>query len=197
MSARYAVMGNPVEHSLSPVIHQMFAELTGRSLTYEKILIDLPRFEQQARGFFSEGGKGLSITAPCKQRAFAMADESTTRCTRAKAANTLWMHEDRLQADNTDGVGLLYDLGRYIDIPGKHILILGAGGAARGILGPLLGVQPAYVMIVNRTLATAQALQKDFPPHTVAALQTWQQRQKNALTMLLSTPLQQVLTGKI
>ena len=163
MSARYAVMGNPVEHSLSPVIHQMFAELTGRSLHYEKILIDLPRFEQQVCDFFSNGGTGLNITVPCKQRAFAMADEPTTRSIQAKAANTLWMQEDRLQADNTDGVGLLYDLGRYIDIPGKHILILGAGGAARGIVGPLIGVQPAYLTIVNRTLANAQSLQKDFP----------------------------------
>jgi shikimate dehydrogenase len=157
-------MGNPVEHSLSPIIHQLFAELTGRALTYEKILIDLPRFEQQVRDFFSEGGKGLNITLPCKQRAFAMADQPTTRCHQSKAANTLWMHENHLQADNTDGVGLLRDLGRYIDIPGKHILILGAGGAARGIIGPLFAVQPAYLTIVNRTLAKAQALQKDFPP---------------------------------
>ena len=163
MPGRYAVMGYPVSHSLSPIIHQLFAEQTSSTLTYEKIEIDLPRFEQQVSDFFSQGGKGLNVTLPFKQRAFAMSEQASIRCSEAKAANTLWMHAARLQADNTDGVGLLRDISRYVSLSGKTILLLGAGGAARGIIGPLLAVNPAQLTIVNRTPAKARALLLDFP----------------------------------
>lgn len=163
MSERYAVMGYPVAHSLSPFIHQLFAEQTGRQLSYEKIQIDLPRFEQQVREFFSQGGKGLNITLPCKQRAFTMSVEATVRCTEAQAANTLWMQEEHLHADNTDGVGLLRDMSRYVHLTGKRILLLGAGGAARGILGPLLSMNPLQLTITNRTVEKALELQSHFP----------------------------------
>jgi shikimate dehydrogenase len=156
-------MGNPISHSLSPVIHQLFAQQTGITLTYEKIRIDINQFEQQVTDFFAQGGKGLNITLPCKQRAFSMSAEVTPRCLAARAANTLWMQEGRLHADNTDGVGLLRDLSRHISISDKHILLLGAGGAARGILGPLLAAGSAQLTIVNRTPEKAQALQRDFP----------------------------------
>lgn len=163
MQPQYAVMGNPITHSLSPMIHQLFATQQGLSLTYKKILIDLPRFEQQVIEFFNQGGKGLNVTLPCKQRAFTMSKEITPRCLKAGAANTLWMQSERLHADNTDGVGLLRDLHRHIDIQAKAILILGAGGAVRGILNPLLEAKPAHITVVNRTLETTQNLQQDFP----------------------------------
>lgn len=170
MLLRYAVMGNPIDHSLSPVIHQLFAKQTGRSLIYEKMLIDLPQFESQVRLFFSTGGKGLNITLPCKSRAFAMAEARSPRCLEAKAANTLWMHNGTLHADNTDGVGLLRDLSRTIDLAGKAILVLGAGGAARGILAPLLAANLSKLTIVNRTLEKALAVQMDFPAVTIGTL---------------------------
>lgn len=163
MEHNYAVMGNPIAHSLSPIIHHLFAEQIGCSLIYEKILIDEECFEQQVIEFFDNGGKGLNITLPCKQRAFAMSKRISPRCLQAKSANTLWMQADDLHADNTDGAGLLRDLKRYVDLSGKHILLLGAGGAARGVINPLLAANPLTLTIANRTLQTAQALQKEFP----------------------------------
>lgn len=163
MIARYAVMGHPVAHSLSPTIHQLFAEQTGCKLVYEKIQIDLLLFEQQVIEFFHRGGKGLNITLPCKLRAFAMSEQETPRSSVAAAANMLWMQDGLLHADNTDGVGLLQDLSRYVALTAKNILLLGAGGAARGILGPLLAANPAQLTITNRTPETAIALQSHFP----------------------------------
>ncbi len=160
---RFAVMGHPVAHSLSPIIHQRFAEQIGKRLIYEKIEIDLARFEQQVLDFFNEGGSGLNITLPCKQRAFAMSAKVSERSAAAKAANTLWMEAGRLHADNTDGVGLLRDMNRYIHLAGKRILLLGAGGAAHGILGHLLLEKPAELMVSNRTPERARALQLAFP----------------------------------
>jgi shikimate dehydrogenase len=164
MPARYAVMGNPIAHSLSPTIHRLFAEQTGCVLTYEKMKIDLPDFEAQVNRFFQRGGKGLNITQPFKQRAFLMSQDKTARCLMAGAANTLWFNDaGRLQTDNTDGVGLLRDLTRYIEIAGKRVLVLGAGGAARGILGPLLDSGPQSVCIANRTVEKARVLCQSFP----------------------------------
>ncbi len=170
MINRYAVMGNPVSHSLSPVIHQLFAKQTGRVLSYEKILVDESRFEQQVEAFFNQGGKGLNITLPCKQRAFAIADHASDRCTRAKAANTLWRDAGGLQADNTDGAGLLRDLARYIHLTGKRVLLLGAGGAARGVAGPLLAASPSELVIANRTPDKAASLSRDFFPASSCSL---------------------------
>ncbi len=163
MIPHYAVMGYPVAHSLSPIIHQLFAEQTGRALAYNKIQIDLSLFEQQVGDFFNQGGKGLNITLPCKQRAFAMSEQRSRRCMQAQAANTLWMQAGRLHADNTDGVGLLRDIGHYVELAGKKIVLLGAGGAARGVLGPLLDAHPLKLTIANRTSEKAQALHLDFP----------------------------------
>ncbi len=169
-SNKYAVMGNPISHSLSPVIHQLFAKQTGVTLNYEKIQIDINQFEQQVTDFFAQGGKGLNITLPCKQRAFAMSAEVTPRCLEARAANTLWIQAGLLYADNTDGVGLLRDLSRHINLTGKHVLLFGAGGAARGVLASLLAAGPAQLTIVNRTLENARALQRDFPQTQYCAL---------------------------
>ncbi len=166
MLDRFAVMGSPIDHSLSPMIHQLFAEQTNRALSYEKIQIDLACFEQQVMHFFNIGGKGLNITLPCKQRAFAMGEVVSARCLQAQAANTLWRASGKLHADNTDGIGLMRDLSRYIDVVDKKILLLGAGGAARGILGPLLSTHPAELTIANRTLDNAHALHRAFPSMT-------------------------------
>ena len=132
-------------------------------LTYEKIKGDEQCFEQQVSDFFTRDGKGLNVTLPFKQRAFAMAQKSTPRCQLARAANTLWLQENQLHADNTDGIGLIRDLTRYIELRGKNILILGAGGAARGIIHPLLASNPDTLIIANRTIEKVIELQSDFP----------------------------------
>lgn len=169
MKPRFAVMGKPIDHSLSPLIHQYFAEQTGIALVYDKILIDVDQFEQQVRTFFDEGGRGLNITLPCKQKAFSMAYQTTSRSAQAKAANTLWMKSGKLHADNTDGIGLLRDIQRHVTIAGKTILLLGAGGAARGVLGTLLRANPKALTLVNRTFKTAKQLQSEFSKANVCA----------------------------
>lgn len=132
-------------------------------LTYEKIKADDPSFELLVSDFFAQDGKGLNITLPFKQRAFAMAQQSSFRCQQAGAANTLWMQANQLHADNTDGIGLIRDLSRYLSVNGKRVLILGAGGAARGIISPLLENRPAELIIANRTSAKAEEFQRAFP----------------------------------
>lgn len=163
MSRHFAVIGNPIEHSLSPIIHQRFAHQANIELTYDKIKGEDFSFEEQVSLFFKQGGSGLNVTLPYKQRAFVMADVHSTRCMQARAANTLWWQDNRLHADNTDGVGLVCDLARFITLAGKNILVLGAGGAARGIIQPLLELQPATLTIANRSLGNAQQLRVEFP----------------------------------
>lgn len=157
-----AVIGTPISHSLSPMIHQHFASQVGLSLDYRKIDGDKQGFESQVTEFFKEQGRGLNITLPYKERAFAMAKRHSSRCLAAKAANTLWQHNGELYADNTDGIGLLRDLAQFIDVADKMIIILGAGGATRGIIGPLLGAG-AHITVINRTIEKAMALACDFP----------------------------------
>ncbi|MBA2657515.1 MAG: shikimate dehydrogenase [Tatlockia sp.] len=164
MTERFAVMGNPINHSLSPLIHQRFAEQLSLELDYQKLLIpDESQFAFAVNNFFSKGGKGLNITLPFKQKAFALAHYSTARCQQAKAANTLWLEENRIQADNTDGIGLLNDLANYCELEGKRLLLLGAGGAARGVIGPLLSANITDLVVVNRSEARAKELAADFP----------------------------------
>ncbi|WED43124.1 shikimate dehydrogenase [Legionella cardiaca] len=162
MQNLFAVMGNPIAHSLSPVIHHRFAEQTGQQLVYEKILVDEGLFETRVSNFFAAGGKGLNVTLPFKQHAFSMAKVRTSRCLQAKAANTLWMQEGLLHADNTDGIGLIRDLVHYLNLEDKRVLLLGAGGAARGVIGPLLESGLTNLTLTNRTVEKAQALQRDF-----------------------------------
>lgn len=164
MNRLFAVIGNPIDHSLSPLIHTLFAKQIGIDLSYQTIEMDLNHFEQQVRDFFCAGGAGLNVTLPGKQRAFAMSDVATARCLKAKAANTLWHDGSKLYADNTDGIGLLRDLTRYTSLSNKRILLLGAGGAARGVLTPLLEAKPASLTITNRTTAKADTLSQEFPP---------------------------------
>jgi shikimate dehydrogenase len=152
MTAQYAVIGAPIQHSLSPMLHAYFSAQTGRDIAYERVLMDDVCFETQVYDFFRAGGAGLNVTAPAKMRAFLMAVSRTPRCDAAGAANTLWLDEAGLLcADNTDGVGLVRDLVRRIDLCGARILVVGAGGAVRGILPALEQTNPAKIVLANRS----------------------------------------------
>lgn len=162
--AHCVVIGNPIAHSLSPMIHQAFAKQAQMTLTYERLLGDEQLFEQQVLEFFAQGGTGMNVTLPFKQRAFSLATVSSLRCQKAGAANTLWLNEHQeLCADNTDGVGLIRDLSRHVSLLGARVLILGAGGAARGIIHPLLEAQPQQLVVANRSAAPLLRLQAEVP----------------------------------
>ncbi|WP_132654325.1 shikimate dehydrogenase [Pseudomonas aeruginosa] len=150
---RYCVFGNPIGHSKSPLIHRLFAEQTGEALVYDAQLAPLDDFPGFARRFF-EQGKGANVTVPFKEEAYRLVDELSERATRAGAVNTLIRLADgRLRGDNTDGAGLLRDLtaNAGVELRGKRVLLLGAGGAVRGVLEPFLGECPAELLIANRT----------------------------------------------
>lgn len=161
----YAVIGHPVTHSKSPRIHSLFAQQTGEPVEYTAIQAPLDGFEDTVRQFFARGGKGLNVTVPFKEQAWQLADQHTERAEAAGAANTLFRDPDGvLVADNTDGAGLVRDLTENLGVSlgGRRLLLLGAGGAVRGVLGPLLAERPAQLVIANRTLARAQALVQRF-----------------------------------
>ncbi|WP_172148094.1 shikimate dehydrogenase [Pseudomonas tumuqii] len=161
---RYGVFGNPIAHSKSPLIHRLFAAQTGEQLSYEALLAPLDDFAGFARHFFVDG-KGANVTVPFKEQAFQLADSLTARAQRAGAVNTLKkLDDDSLLGDNTDGAGLVRDLSvnAGFELRGKRILLLGAGGAVRGVLEPLLAQQPAALVIANRTLAKAEQLASEF-----------------------------------
>lgn len=161
---RYAVFGNPIAHSQSPFIHRMFAEQTGLQLTYEALLAPLDDFAGSLQQFFTSGGCGCNVTVPFKEQAFALADELSGRARRAGAVNTLIkLDNGRIRGDNTDGAGLVSDLlQNNVPLAGQRILLLGAGGAARGVLEPLLAQQPAELAIANRTVEKAEQLAGEF-----------------------------------
>ena len=163
---RYAVIGNPVAHSRSPRIHALFAAATGQQLTYERLLAPLDAFAQTVREFRGAGGLGLSVTVPFKLQCLALAAEPSARARTAGAANSLAWRGDHWFADNTDGAGLLNDFARNlaIEVRGRDVLVLGAGGAARGILGPLIAQGPRRLVIANRTPDKAIALAALFAP---------------------------------
>ena len=151
---RYAVIGHPVAHSRSPMIHEVFARQTSENMTYELLDVEPKDFEVAVRGFGAAGGKGLNVTVPHKPAAFELATELSDAAKRAGAVNTLsFLPGGAMRGDNTDGVGFMHDLTRNHgqDVAGKTILILGAGGATRGILDPILEAAPAAVLIANRT----------------------------------------------
>ena len=156
----YCVMGNPIKHSQSPWIHARFAELTGQTLHYDRRLVPLNRFATEVKTFFSEGGHGCNITVPFKFEAAALANHHSERATLAGAANVLTLQDGKLMADNTDGAGLVKDIecNAGVRLRGRHLLLIGAGGAAAGVLGPLLLAGPASITLANRTLAKAHAL---------------------------------------
>jgi shikimate dehydrogenase len=167
MPDRYAVIGNPVSHSKSPVIHAAFARATGQDLSYEAILAPLDGFRATIEAFRAAGGKGANVTLPFKLEAFDLATETTVRARAAQAVNTLSFAGDTVRGDNTDGVGLVRDIETNlgIEIAGKHVLVVGAGGAARGVLAPMLERRPAAVTVANRTPDKAVELAARFAHH--------------------------------
>lgn len=156
MTDQYAVIGNPIEHSKSPQIHMLFARQTGQDMHYDKILGE--SFVNDVRHFFDAGGKGLNVTVPFKQQAYDFADELSDRAKTAEAVNTLILLDNgKIRGDNTDGVGLVTDLccNNLFNFAGAKILLLGAGGASKGVIRPLLEQLPLQIIIANRTASKA------------------------------------------
>ena len=165
MTDQYAVFGNPIKHSRSPQIHRAFAGQTGQDIHYVSTLVEPDQFQVAAGQFFQTGGKGLNITVPFKQDAFAFVHQLSERARRAGAVNTL-IHQDdtTILGDNTDGIGLVRDISTNLgwSITDKKILLIGAGGAVMGVLEPLLKKHPALIVIANRTVSKAEKLAADF-----------------------------------
>lgn len=163
----FAVFGNPVAHSRSPVIHQAFARQFDVSLDYQKRLAPLDGFRQAVEQFFAEGGSGANVTLPFKEEAFRLCRVTTQRAKTAGAVNTLWQIDGELHGDNTDGIGLVRDMTVNLgwQLQGKSVLILGAGGAVRGIIDPLAEAGVAQITVANRTLERARTLAADMQLH--------------------------------
>jgi shikimate dehydrogenase len=159
---RYAVVGNPIAHSKSPFIHEAFAKQTQQSMSYERILAPLDGFIATVQDLIAKGYKGVNVTVPFKFEAHTLADERSSRALSAGAANTLLFTGQRIAADNTDGAGLVRDIEQNLALPlaGKRVLLLGAGGAAEGVLQPILAANPASLVIANRTSEKAIAMAK-------------------------------------
>ncbi|NQX87192.1 MAG: shikimate dehydrogenase [Halioglobus sp.] len=164
---RYAVFGNPVKHSKSPEIHTLFAQQCAQAMTYRAVRVEPEGFADAAAAFFQGGGTGLNVTVPFKQAAFEFADKVSDRAARAGAVNTLTcVSGGKIEGDNTDGCGLITDLVENLGwaLQGSDVLLLGAGGAARGVLAPLLAQQPEQLLVVNRTAERAEQLAASFAP---------------------------------
>ncbi|MCL2161833.1 MAG: shikimate dehydrogenase [Betaproteobacteria bacterium] len=164
---RYALIGHPVEHSKSPLIHAAFARQTRQKLSYRALLAPLDGFSDTVQMFRKEGGHGANITVPFKIEACSLATRLTERARLAGAVNTLTFVNDAVVGDNTDGIGLVRDLIVNLACPlaGRHVLLLGAGGAARGVLFPLFQTKPVSLTVVNRTVERAQELRAAFAPY--------------------------------
>ncbi|ACH65075.1 shikimate dehydrogenase [Aliivibrio fischeri] len=164
---KYAVFGNPIKHSKSPFIHTLFARQTMQDLEYSAIEAPINGFVESVTAFFSQQGKGCNVTVPFKEEAFQFADQLTERAKLAGAVNTLKKLDDGIiLGDNTDGEGLVQDLLQYqVPLEDKHILLIGAGGAARGVILPLLKQNPASITLVNRTYEKAKQLAELFSPY--------------------------------
>jgi shikimate dehydrogenase len=170
MTDRYAVVGNPIAHSKSPEIHAAFARQTGQDIDYARLLAPPDGFRATVEAFREAGGKGVNVTVPFKLEAFDLADEVSRRAKDAEAANFLRFEQGRIRADNTDGVGLTRDIAQNLgfDLAGKRVLLLGAGGAAQGVLSPLLEFKPRILAIANRTAEKALRLAESFRHKPVA-----------------------------
>ncbi|WP_337881504.1 shikimate dehydrogenase [Rheinheimera sp.] len=168
---RYAVFGHPIAHSKSPLIHSWFAEQTGQSLSYEAILAPKDGFAESWQAFVAAGGKGGNVTVPFKEQAFALASQLSDRARQAGAVNTLYIDNTGvLCGDNTDGLGLVADLRRLaVPLANANVLVLGAGGAARGVVGPLVAAGVARVHLANRTASKAEQIAALFPQQVSAS----------------------------
>ena len=164
MPDRYAVMGHPVAHSKSPFIHRRFAADTGEPVVYDALPVEPGGFRDAVERFRAEGGRGLNVTIPFKEEAFALSGRRSRRAERAGAVNTLWFDGTTVCGDNTDGIGLVRDLtlNLAIRVEGRSVLLLGAGGAARGVIGPLLDERPRRLAVANRTPSRAVELARRF-----------------------------------
>jgi shikimate dehydrogenase len=164
----YAVIGNPIAHSKSPLIHEFFAKQTQQAIHYGRIFSELDDFKKTTQEFFERGGKGLNVTIPFKLQAYELAQHKTPRAQSAQAANMLWVENGQLWCDNSDGEGLTRDLRRLLKqrsgaaLSGMKVLILGAGGAAQGVIEPLMGAGVTSITVFNRTHEKAEALVKQF-----------------------------------
>ena len=163
----YAVIGNPISHSKSPLIHELFAKQTNQAIHYGRIFSELGDFKKTTQEFFERGGKGLNVTIPFKLQAYELAQHKTPRAQSAQAANMLWLENGQWWCDNSDGEGLTRDLRRLLtqrgsSLSGTHVLLLGAGGAAQGVIEPLMGAGVASISIANRTHEKAEALVQQF-----------------------------------
>ncbi len=161
---RYAVIGNPIEHSKSPQVHALFAQQTRQAMRYERLLAPVDCFADSVHEFIAQGGRGANVTVPFKLEAFALAQELTPRATAAGAVNTLSFSADGIKGDNTDGIGLVRDITHNAGVPlrDRSVLLLGAGGAARGVILPLIEESIACLVVANRTQPRAMALAKEF-----------------------------------
>ena len=164
MTDRYLVIGNPIEHSKSPQIHAQFAQQTGEAMVYERLLAPLDGFVDAVRSFIEHGGRGANVTLPFKLEAFALAEQRSERAQAAGAVNTLVFDHGRIVGDNTDGVGLVRDISinAGVAITGKRVLLIGAGGAAQGVILPLLEQAPHSIILCNRTQHKAEELVRQF-----------------------------------
>ena len=164
MTDRYAVIGNPVAHSKSPLIHAAFARQTGQDMAYTALLAPLDGFKATVHGFIAAGGRGANVTVPFKEQAWQLATRRSPRAEAAGAVNTLRFDGAEIFGENTDGVGLVRDLEANLGFPvtGMRVLLLGAGGAARGVILPLLERQPARLLVANRTASKARSLAGQF-----------------------------------
>jgi shikimate dehydrogenase len=171
MTDRYAVVGNPVAHSKSPEIHAAFARQTAQDIEYSKLLAPLDAFRSTIDSYRAAGGKGVNVTVPFKLEAFDLADDVSARAKDAQAANFLHFDSSRIRADNTDGAGLVRDIVHNLgfQLAGKRVLLLGAGGAAQGVLAPLLEHGPRILTIANRTVEKALRLAETFRHKPAAA----------------------------
>ena len=171
MIDHYAVIGNPVEHSKSPQIHTMFAHDCGQDIAYRRLYAPLDGFRDIVERFRAEGGRGLNVTLPFKEEAYRLATVHSERARAAGAVNTLRFDQDSIFGDNTDGAGLVRDIRENlgIAIAGRRVLLLGAGGAARGVLGPMLAEAPSALIVANRTAKRAQDLARHFGPKALAS----------------------------
>lgn len=163
MTDRYAVIGNPIAQSKSPTLHTAFARQLGHDLRYEAMLATPETFHDTVRRFMREGGQGMNVTAPFKLIALDLVDELSPRAQAAQAINTLKFRSTGVYGDNTDGAGLVRDIQERLGVSlcGRRLLVIGAGGAARGIFLPLLEAQPGYFLLVNRTESKAHAILGD------------------------------------
>lgn len=189
----YAVIGYPIHHSKSPRIHALFAEQTAQNLSYLAQEVRPENFTDAVTAFFTKGGKGLNCTLPLKELAWAFAEHKTPRAHAAKAVNTLILQEDgRILGDNTDGIGLVTDLtcNHGVNLHDKRLLILGAGGATRGILLPLLEAHPRCILIANRTVEKAQQLASEFEQIEACGFDALENQQFDVIINATSASLQ-------